>query len=168
MSGPFKLSRRSLGNLEGVHPDLAAVVRLAIKKTKHDFTVIEGVRSRERQARLVKSGDSKTMNSRHLTGHAVDIVPLDDHGNVSWAWPRYYPLADTIKASADELGIPIEWGGDWTSFKDGPHWQLPWAEYAKDDMRSRATDHLDAGANQSSPVSPFSAIVTAILRMFGK
>lgn len=139
----YKLSERSLQRLEGVHPDLVAVVKLAIKKTPIDFTVLEGLRSKERQRRLVNSGASKTMNSRHLTGHAVDIAPLDE-GKVSWAWPHYYPLADAVKEAAEELGVSIEWGGDWRTFKDGPHWQLPWDEYGKDDMRSRATDHMKA------------------------
>lgn len=122
---PFVLSERSLSNLDGVHSDLVAVVKRAILITKQDFMVIEGLRSLERQEQLVASGASRTMNSRHLTGHAVDIVPYP----LSWDWPLYYPIADAMKQSANELNVDLEWGGDWTSFKDGPHWQLSWESY---------------------------------------
>lgn len=102
----------------------------AIQITPIDFTVLEGLRSVDRQRQLRNSGASKTMNSRHLTGHAIDIAPLLN-GRVSWDWPLYYPLAEAVKLAAKEKGIPIEWGGDWRTFKDGPHWQLPWKEYPK-------------------------------------
>lgn len=122
------LSSRSMARLNGLHPDLVRVVRLAIERTDLDFTVLEGVRTKARQAQLVAAGASRTMNSRHLTGHAVDIAPWFD-GDVRWDWPLYHRLAPVIKASAAELGVPIEWGGDWHDFRDGPHWQLPWANY---------------------------------------
>lgn len=125
----FQLSQRSLDNLASVHPDLVRVVKRAIEITPVDFTVIEGIRSLERQRELVASGASRTMNSRHLTGHAVDIVPLDERGNISWDWPLYHKLAPAIKQAARECGVPIEWGGDWKTLKDGPHWQLPWKHY---------------------------------------
>ena len=70
------------------------------------------------------------MNSRHLTGHAVDLAPVIN-GAVSWDWPLYHRLAKTVKASAAELGVPLTWGGDWRTFKDGPHWELPWASHPK-------------------------------------
>lgn len=124
----YKLSNRSKSRLKGVHPDLVAVVERAIEITEQDFTVLEGLRSKERQKQLYKSGASKTMNSRHLTGHAVDIAPYVD-GGVSWDWDYYYPMADAMKKAAKELRVPLEWGGDWKSFKDGPHFQLPWKEY---------------------------------------
>lgn len=126
----YKLSNRSLSRLEGVHPDLVKVIKEAIKHTPIDFTVLEGLRSVARQRQLVNSGASTTMNSRHLTGHAVDIAPLDG-GKVSWHWPHYHELAPTVKRVALDLGVPIEWGGDWKSFPDGPHWQLPWSKYPK-------------------------------------
>jgi len=116
----YKLGTRSLQNLSGVHPDLVAVVNRAIQITKQDFTVIEGMRDINRQRQLVKSGASTTMNSRHLTGHAVDIAPWP----ISWEWEDFYPIEEAMKLAADELGIDLEWGGDWKSFKDGPHWQL--------------------------------------------
>lgn len=135
----FELSTRSRKRLEGVHPDLVSVMELAISRTDIDFTVLEGVRSKARQAELVSRGASKTMNSRHLTGHAVDIAPLIS-GNVSWDWPLYHRLAPFVKQAAADLGVQIEWGGDWVNFKDGPHWQLPWREYGPDDMRPRVKE----------------------------
>lgn len=124
------LTARDMQRLQGVHPDLVRVVTRAAEVTAVPFMVVEGVRTRERQAQLLRAGKSTTMNSRHLTGHAVDLVPLadvDDDGDldVSWRWQDFYRLAPVIKSVAVELGVPLEWGGDW-QFKDGPHWQLPW------------------------------------------
>ncbi|QGH71269.1 endolysin [Yersinia phage vB_Yen_X1] len=124
----FKLGSRSLQRLQGVHPDLVKVVKRAIEISPVDFTVTEGLRTLERQKELFAKGASKTMRSRHLTGHAVDISPLVG-GKVSWDWKYYYPMADAMKQAAKELGVNIEWGGDWKTFKDGPHFQLPHAEY---------------------------------------
>lgn len=124
----YKLSKRSLSRLEGLHPDLISVVKRAIEITEQDFTVLEGLRTKERQRELVRKGASKTMNSRHLTGHAVDIAPWVQ-GSVSWDWEYYYPVADAMKEAAKELGVDLEWGGDWKSFKDGPHWELSWGSY---------------------------------------
>lgn len=127
----YKLGTRSLQNLSGVHPDLVAVVKRAIQITEQDFTAIEGVRNIDRQRKLLKAGKSTTLNSRHLTGHAVDIAPypfngdFDDDGipNIE-DWDQYYPLEAAMKQAADELEVDLEWGGDWKSFKDGPHYQL--------------------------------------------
>ncbi|MGI9306590.1 MAG: M15 family metallopeptidase [Gammaproteobacteria bacterium] len=124
----FKLSKRSLSRLEGVHPDLLRVVHAAIQATPVDFTVLEGLRTRERQAELLEAGATRTMNSRHLTGHAVDLGAYVA-GKVRWDWPPYYRIADAVKTAAVGEGILIEWGGDWSTFKDGPHWQLPWSDY---------------------------------------
>jgi peptidoglycan L-alanyl-D-glutamate endopeptidase CwlK len=123
----YALSAASLAKLQHVHPDLQKLVKRAIQLTPVDFTVLEGLRTKERQAKLVKAGASQTMNSRHLTGHAVDLAPLED-GQVSWAWPLYHKLAPAVKQAAKELGVPITWGGDW-KFKDGPHWELSWKQY---------------------------------------
>ncbi len=124
--------------LKGVHPDLVKVLKRAAEITDVPFKVTEGLRTVERQKELVAKGLSKTMNSRHLTGHAVDIVPVVDinkDGKVSssemYSWPMYYKLAKTMKKAASDVGIPVEWGGDWKSFKDGPHWQLPFSKYPK-------------------------------------
>jgi peptidoglycan L-alanyl-D-glutamate endopeptidase CwlK len=113
-----------------VHPDLMRVVQ-RLTDEGVQFKVIEGVRSLERQKMLFASGKSKTMNSRHLTGHAVDLAPLV-MGQIHWDWPAFHILAATVKAAAKAENVPLEWGGDWTSFPDGPHWQLPWAAYPAD------------------------------------
>lgn len=124
----FALGKRSRDNLKGVHPDLVKVIERAIQITKQDFTVIEGLRTKERQAELLKKGATQTLNSRHLTGHAVDIVPWVD-GTVSWDWKFYSEVRSAMIQAAGELGVEIEWGGNWKTFKDGPHWQLPWSKY---------------------------------------
>ena len=117
------LNKKSIDRLSGVHPDLVAVVKLAIELSDIDFQVIEGVRSKARQGQLVKAGASKTMNSRHLTGHAVDLAALVND-SVRWDWPLYSKIADAMKQAATQLKISIEWGGDWRTFKDGPHFEL--------------------------------------------
>ena len=124
----FRLSQKSLDRLSGVHPDLVAVVKRALEISEVDFAVFEGVRSKTRQAQLFKEKATKTMNSRHITGHAVDLGAWVD-GEVRWDWPLYHQIAKAMKAAATELNIPIEWGGDWRTFKDGPHFQLPRKEY---------------------------------------
>jgi peptidoglycan L-alanyl-D-glutamate endopeptidase CwlK len=126
----FKLSARDEQRLQGVHPDLVRVIRTAAERTTVPFTVLEGTRTLARQRELVRKGASRTLNSRHLTGHAVDIAPLLG-GKVSWDWPLYHRLAPIVKQAALEERVPIEWGGDWRTFKDGPHWQLPFARYPK-------------------------------------
>jgi peptidoglycan L-alanyl-D-glutamate endopeptidase CwlK len=124
----FKLGLRSKQRLKGVHPHLVKVVERAIQISEVDFTVIEGLRTYERQRQLVKAGASQTYRSRHLTGHAVDIAAWVG-GTVRWDWPLYDKLAAAMKQAAKEVGVKIEWGGDWKSFKDGPHFQLPWGTY---------------------------------------
>ena len=130
----YKLGKKSLSTLEGVHPDLVKVVKRAIELTECDFTVTEGLRTKQRQAQLLKEKKTTTMNSRHLTGHAVDlaawVIPEgSDKGTVSWDWKYYEQIESAMKQAALELKIPIEWGGDWKSFKDGPHFQLPFKQY---------------------------------------
>ena len=145
----YGLGNRSLKNLDGVHPDLVRVVKRAIELTDVDFGVIEGLRTVERQAELVRKGASKTLNSRHITGHAVDLAPVVD-GQPRWDWPLFFPLAQAVKLAAIELRVPIVWGGVWDkplaelgnmenavegyvarrkkagakAFIDGPHFQL--------------------------------------------
>jgi len=123
----YKLSLRSKQRLSGVHPDLVDVVKRAIEIAEQDFSVTEGIRHIERQRQLVATGKSTTLNSRHLTGHAVDLVPYP----VSWDWEHFYPIADAMKQAAEELDVDLEWGGDWKSFPDGPHFQLSWKKYPK-------------------------------------
>lgn len=119
----FRLSVRSRSRLVGVHPALVAVVEAALARSPIDFMVTEGLRTPERQAALVKAGASRTQKSRHLTGHAIDVAALID-GQVRWDWPLYGRIAEAFKAAAAELKTPIIWGGDWTSLRDGPHFEL--------------------------------------------
>ena len=120
------MDARSERNLIGVHPDLVRVVRAAAKMSK--FIVTEGLRTKARQAQLVKAGASKTMNSRHLTGHAIDVAALVN-GEVRWDWPLYAAIAKEMKQAAADLKVPIIWGGDWRTFKDGPHFELDRRKY---------------------------------------
>ena len=119
----MQLSERSHQRLQGVHPDLQRIVLLAATLTDTDFIITEGLRTVERQRQLVAKGASQTMNSRHITGHAVDLAATVD-GDVRWDWPLYHRLATAMKEAARQLGIRMVWGGDWRSFKDGPHFEL--------------------------------------------
>lgn len=127
----YSLGAKSQEKLKGVHPDLVKVVSRAITISEVDFTVLEGLRSIERQKQLFAAGKSKTMNSRHITGHAVDLAPYPINGDFDSDgilniedWDAYHPIARAMKKAAAELGVSIEWGGDWKSFPDGPHYQL--------------------------------------------
>ena len=124
----FHLGTRSLSNLTGVHPSLVNVMHEAIKNSPHDFTITEGVRSKERQKELFDKKLSQTMNSRHLTGHAVDFCIIID-GKANWDVPKYKEVATHIKAVADKLEIPIVCGVDWKGFIDGPHVELARSVY---------------------------------------
>lgn len=124
----MELDNRSLIKLDGLHDHLKIVIHRASEISDMDFIVTEGLRTEKRQAELVAAGASKTMNSRHLTGHAVDLA-VKVGKEVRWDWPLYARLAVIVKDAAEQLGIPIEWGGDWRNFKDGPHFQLPFKDY---------------------------------------
>ena len=119
----FRLSTRSRDRMKGVHPDLVRIVERAIQLTPVDFMVTEGLRTAQRQAELVRAGASRTNNSRHLTGHAVDIAALVD-GQVRWDWPLYPRIAAAFQQAAREQNTPITWGGDWPKLRDGPHFEL--------------------------------------------
>ena len=130
----FSLSTASLANLQDVHPDLVKIVHRAIELSVVDFKVIEGKRTFARQKELFAKGATKTMNSRHLTGHAVDLLPLP----VDWNNPKPFELvSQAMFTAAKELNIKIRWGGDWNEngksndekFYDGPHFELHRAEY---------------------------------------
>lgn len=121
--GKYKLSQRSLDRLIGVNPNLVKVVKRAIQISEIDFMVVEGLRTKETQAEYVKKGVSKTMNSYHLTGHAVDLAPIVN-GKIDWNNIEQFKLvAKAMKTAGKELGVDIEHGGDWKSFKDYPHYQ---------------------------------------------
>ena len=136
------MDARSERNLIGVHPDLVKVIRRAAKAG--GFIITEGLRTKARQAQLVKAGASRTMNSRHITGHAIDVAAVVN-GEVRWDWELYVAIANVMKDAAKELKIPVEWGGTWRllntvdgpitskmlsrSFPDGPHFQLPLSQY---------------------------------------
>jgi peptidoglycan L-alanyl-D-glutamate endopeptidase CwlK len=107
----FKLSKRSLTNLAGVKPTLASVVSRAIELTTVDFVVIEGLRTAARQQELVSSGASQTMNSKHLTGDAVDLAAW--LGTIRWEMPLYFKIADAVRQAAKEQNVGIRWGGAW-------------------------------------------------------
>jgi len=151
----FELGRRSLEELEGVHEDLVAVVKRAIAITPQDFSVHDGIRTFEEQQELVQRGASKTLQSRHLTGHAVDLVPYIG-GKLRWEWGPIYVVAEAVRTAARELAVPLRWGGAWDVvftetdvapedlvaeyaarrrrahkgvFLDGPHYELPRSEY---------------------------------------
>lgn len=136
----FKYSKRSLDNLQECHQDIQRVMHRAIEISPVDFVVTCGERSVKEQRALYHSGASKTMNSRHIpktptdghvnfpVSHAIDVAAWMN-GGIRWDWPLYDSIAVAIKRAAQELNIPIEWGGDWQSFRDGPHFQLPWRDY---------------------------------------
>ena len=130
------LNASSLAKLKRVHPDLVRVVNRCARDWKDktfQFIVTCGPRTIEEQRLLVAKGASKTMRSRHLIAkngfsHAIDVAATLE-GKVRWDWPLYDKIAKAMKAAAKAEKVPLEWGGDWTSFKDGPHFQLPWATH---------------------------------------
>lgn len=119
----FVLSDKSKAKLVLVHPDLRHVVEEAIKVSAVDFTVLEGLRTLDRQRELVASGASTTMNSRHLHGLAVDLGAMVG-GQVTWQPKIYNQIADAMLGVAAKLGIHITWGGSWLSFRDLVHFEL--------------------------------------------
>lgn len=125
------LNTTSNQRLRGVHPDLARVVRRCAADwtdPETGFVVTCGRRTIEEQRLLYAKGATRTLRSRHLTGHAVDLA-VAIHGQIRWDWPLYAKLAKAMKAAAKAEKVPLEWGGDWVSFKDGPHFQLPVSKY---------------------------------------
>lgn len=125
---PNAFGSASRARLEKVHPDLQKVASLALSYSPHDFMITEGVRTRARQKVLFDAGASRTMNSRHITGHAIDFAVMVG-GKVRWDWPLYPPVAGAFKRAAKELNTPIIWGGDWPTLRDGPHVELDRRKY---------------------------------------
>lgn len=133
---PFDLTPRDHQRLQGVHPDLVAVVERAAEICPKRFMVVEGCRTLEQQRRNVAKGVSKTLRSRHIPatnglGHAVDLMIAETGTDRDWDDdnPNWRIISRAMKSAAGEIGTPIEWGGDWKSFVDTPHWQLPWGAY---------------------------------------
>lgn len=124
----YKFSEISLKRLEGVHPDLVRVMEKSIVDSPYDFGITEGLRTKARQSALVMAGASQTMNSRHITGHAVDIVIFYE-GSVTWKFSYYTDVADHILAIAKQEGVDITWGGIWKTLRDGPHFELSRSAY---------------------------------------
>jgi len=124
----WRFSQRSYDRMVGVRPELIAVATRALALSSVDFGISEGLRTPARQAQLVQAGASQTMKSRHLTGHAIDVVAYVG-SDVRWDWPLYEAIARAMDAASDELRVPLEWGGGWTTLRDGPHYQLPWGNY---------------------------------------
>ena len=109
----FRLSTRSMSRLEGINDDLITVVTEAIKLTKVDFGVTCGMRTVEEQEKLVASGASQTMKSKHLEGRAVDLVAYVG-SSVTWQLNMYDDIADAMADACCELGVPIKWGAAWS------------------------------------------------------
>ncbi|MDS7929608.1 M15 family metallopeptidase [Acinetobacter sp. V102_4] len=142
----FVLSKLSLSRLEGVHPKLVAIVKRAIQITQQDFMVVEGVRSKEQcyinygkgrtvaecqvkgvpakyaQPKLSKvTWLNNPLSSLHVSGRAVDLVPYPvDWNDLS----KFKVISVAMKQAAKELGVTMDWGGDWKSTKDYPHFEL--------------------------------------------
>lgn len=108
----YVLGTKSRQALYGVHPDLIKVIEMAISLSDQDYSVVEGLRTVARQKELVAAGASKTMNSRHITGHAVDLAPYVN-GSIRWDWPLFYRIATSVQLASQHLRIPIVWGGVW-------------------------------------------------------
>ena len=128
----MQITPTSEKRLKGVHPDLVRVVKRTAKDwadNETGFIITCGVRTLEEQKLLKAKGASRTLNSRHIPGtngfsHAVDFA-VTINGVPRWDWPLYTKLAKAVKAAAKAEGVPVTWGGDWVSFKDGPHFELP-------------------------------------------
>ena len=130
------INTSSENKLKRVHPDLVRVVRRTaklIKDKSFGFVITCGPRTVAEQKKLFKAGATRTMDSRHIPGKdgyakAVDFA-VTLNGKTKWDWPLYQKLAGIVKEAAKLEKIPVEWGGDWKTFKDGPHFQLPKIKY---------------------------------------
>lgn len=150
----FQFGTKSKACLAGVHQDLADLAEAALAESEIDFSITEGLRSKERQGELVAEGKSQTLKSRHITGHAIDVGALVD-GRLTWDMAPYVNIAEAFRRASIKTGIPFEWGCAWgidlTKFEcaesakgiyaaerirqgkkpffDGPHFQLPFKQY---------------------------------------
>lgn len=124
----MELNKNSIAKLSTVHKDLQKVIYRAAEITTIKFIVTYGIRTLEEQKRYVAAGTSKTMKSRHLDGAAVDLAIMID-GKINWDAKNYKKLALIVHQAAEDVGVVVECGADWTKFFDGPHIQLPWSNY---------------------------------------
>lgn len=148
----FKFSARSRKALVGVHPDLVRLTERALSLSAIDFVITEGLRTVERQRELVAAGASRTLDSRHITGHAIDVAAW--LGEVRWDFGLYIRIAIAFRDAAKIERVPVRWGGCWQELTpgadpgrlyqeyaarkraanqrpliDGPHYELPRARY---------------------------------------
>jgi len=126
-TAPAGLTPRDLARLEGVHPDLVRVVQRA--RATAPFFVAEGLRTPKRQAELMRAGKSTTLASRHITGHAVDLYPITDTPIPQMTKADFAGVVIAMRKAAAAEGVPVTWGGDWATFVDAPHWELPRGSY---------------------------------------
>lgn len=125
MVTPIAFNPRSEALLAEVNPLLAALMRRVEARMPDAFEITEGMRSPDRQRRLVAEGKSQTLNSRHLSGNAVDIAAMGPDGQITWDFDAYGPIAAVAKEEASAMGIPdFVWGGDWRTLRDGVHFQI--------------------------------------------
>jgi len=113
-------SEQSEKHLSEIHIELYEVVFLARLLSEVPFEITDGLRTIEEQRYYYETGKSRTMKSKHLTGHAVDVVPIP----VRWDREAFLPIAEAMFKAADMLDTPIVWGGNWRTFKDYPHFEL--------------------------------------------
>lgn len=118
--GPSMIFRAE--RMYGVDHRLVSIVLGAGVLTS--FYVTEGLRTKDRQAELVLAGKSQTMTSKHLIGHAVDLAVCNQQGIITWDFELYRRLADVMYDVAHKHGVRIKWGGEWTTLRDGPHFEL--------------------------------------------
>lgn len=139
----FRFSARSRRNLEGVHPDLVRLAEAALAITAVDFAVIEGRRTRARQLELVASGASRVVDSRHITGHAIDVGAFVG-AELRWDWGLYLQIAIAFRDASKAIRVPVRWGGAWAILTPGRDPASLSAEYV---TRTRARNRrplLDA------------------------
>lgn len=118
-----KLNATSIARLRGVDPNLIALAKKAREISPIPFEITEGLRTKERQRYLVKTGKSRTMNSYHLRGKAVDVVAMPG-GKVSWNLADYRAINTAVQKAAKAAGVTVVWGGSWKSIVDGPHFEI--------------------------------------------
>jgi peptidoglycan L-alanyl-D-glutamate endopeptidase CwlK len=109
----FKYGAKSKKELSSAHEDLQEIFNEAIKYM--DLTIIEGKRSKERQAELYEQGATKTLDGKHCEGLAVDVAPYP----IDWEnRENFIYMGGFIMGIAKMMNIPLRWGGDWNSNND--------------------------------------------------